>query len=420
MILQSDSKNIFTDIDSCRLCSSKKLHSIVDLTNQPPANSLRKDLGEVLPKAPLKLIHCESCAAVQLTSTVDPNYLFSHYVWVTGTSSTARDYSDFYCKEVLRRVENKSPFVVEVASNDGTFLRKFKDKGCKVLGVDPAKNIASKASESGIPTLADFFNSQIANQISQKDGPADVVMARNVIPHVKEIHSITKGLSSLVKKDGIVVIEFHYAESILKECHYDSIYHEHLFYFSLKSLSSLFQQYGLYPYDAFLSPISGGSVVLFFSQQQKEPTTFLKDLLKKEELSGLNQLSSWKKFGEESIQHASDLKKIVSTYAKDGKLIGYGASARSSTMLNFAALSNQEIECIIDRNPLKQNLYTPGTNIKIISYEEGLPRLKGKHLLLLAWNFEEEVVRDLRADGFTGDILVPLPNKVRIRKVGDK
>lgn len=417
---QKNPKMIHTDIEACRLCLSKDLHEVLDLKSQPPANSLRKDVNETLPIAPLKLVHCGSCAAVQLTSTVDPNYLFSQYVWVTGTSSTARAYSEFYSTEVLKRVSSKSPFVVEVASNDGTFLKKFKEKGCSVLGVDPAKNIAVKAAADGIPTLAEFFNSSIAQKILKETGRPNVVMARNVIPHVKEIHSIADGLSQLVDADGTVVIEFHYAESILKEFHYDSIYHEHLFYFSLKSLSSLFAQYGLHPFDAFKSPISGGSIVLFFSKTKKEYTESLKKLIEHEERSGLNSLSAWKDFGKQSILHAAELKRIVSEYSKKEPLVGYGASARSSTMMNFAGISNNELDCIIDRNPLKQGLYTPGTNIKIISFEEGLARLKNRHILLLAWNFEEEVVKDLRANGFTGDIIVPLPNKVRVRKVADK
>ncbi len=407
-------ETIFSEINECRICSSEKLSDVLDLGDQPPANSLRKNLNEELPTAPLKLVQCENCSTVQLTATVDPKYLFSQYVWVTGTSKTARDYSEYYASEVLKRTQTKNPFIVEVASNDGTFLAKFKSKGCKVLGVDPAKNIADKATEDGIPTLAEFFDENIAKKISAEYQKPNVVMARNVIPHVKEIHSIAKGMSELVDTNGLVVVEFHYADIIAKELHYDSIYHEHLFYFSLKSINHLFEKYGLYSFDAFSSPISGGSIVLFFSKQRNEHRQALKDLLIKEEKSGLNHIDTWKKFGTESQKHVAELKKIVSSYTKNNRLVAYGASARSSTLLNFAQISNKEIECVIDKNPIKQNLYTPGTDIKIVSYEEGFRQLKDRHLLLLAWNFEKEVIEDLRADGFTGDIIVPLPNDVRV------
>lgn len=412
---QQKNQRIFTEIDACRLCFSKDLYDVLDLGSQPPANSLRKDLNESVPNAPLKLVQCGDCSAVQLTATVDPAYLFSQYVWVTATSATARSYSEFYCAEVLKRTAVKSPFVVEVASNDGTFLKQFKDKGCSILGVDPAKNIATTATSAGIPTLAEFFDVNISRKILVEHQRPNIVMARNVIPHVKEIHSIVEGLSGLVNSDGIVVIEFHYAKTIAEELHYDSIYHEHLFYFSIKSLSALFAQYGLYPFDAFTSPISGGSLVLFFSSEKIEPSIAFRDLVKTEEQSELNHLDTWQQFGAESKKHADNLKKIVAEYANKSSLVAYGASARSSTLMNFAGISNQEIDSVIDRNPIKHGLYTPGTNIPIVSYEEGLKRLDGKHLLLLAWNFEEEIVQDLRKSGFKGDIIVPLPNKVHIR-----
>ncbi len=415
MKIQQNNQQLYAEIEGCRLCSSKDLRDVLDLGTQPPANSLRKDLNESVPCAPLKLVQCGHCSAVQLTATVDPSYLFSKYVWVTATSATARTYSETYCTEVLNRSGVESPFVVEVASNDGTFLKKFKEKGCGILGVDPAKNIAALASRAGILTLAEFFDVTIAKKILAEHQRPNIVMARNVIPHVKEIHSIVDGMSSLIDTDGMVVIEFHYAKIIAEELHYDSIYHEHLFYFSIKSLAALFAQYGLYPFDVFSSPISGGSLVLFFSKKQKEPSAALNSLVEVEEHSGLNELSTWQQFGAKSKQHACNLKDMVAEYANRSSLIAYGASARSSTLMNFAGISNSQIECVIDRNPIKHGLYTPGTNIPIVSYEEGLVKLGGKHLLLLAWNFEEEIVRDLRASGFKGDIIVPLPNVVHIR-----
>jgi hypothetical protein len=408
-------QSIYAEIDACRLCSSKDLHDVLDLGSQPPANSLRKDLVEPVPQAPLKLVRCAHCSTIQLTATVDPAYLFSQYVWVTATSATTNNYSQVYCAEVLKRSVVESPFVVELASNDGTFLKQFKSKGCPVLGVDPAQNIAADATNAGIPTWAEFFDITIAKKILAEKQKPNIVMARNVIPHVKEIHSIVEGLSALVDDSGMVVIEFHYAKTIAEELHYDSIYHEHLFYFSIKSLCALFMQYGLSPFDALVSPISGGSLVLFFSRNKLEPSMTLKGLVDTEDLSGLNNLNFWQRFGVESEKHAQSLRSIVADYAKKGKLVAYGASARSSTLMNFAGISAQEIDCVIDRNPIKHELYTPGTNIPIVSYDEGLKKLDRKHLLLLAWNFEEEIVRDLRASGFKGDIIVPLPNEIHIR-----
>ncbi len=415
MKIQENIRKSYVEINACRLCGSKNLHDILDLGSQPPANSLRKNLDEAVPTAPLKLVQCAQCSAVQLTVTVDPEYLFSQYVWVTATSSTARDYSEKFCNKVLSQVLSRSPFIVEIASNDGTFLRRFKEKGCEVLGIDPAKNIADAAIDSGIPTLAQFFDVNVAKKILAEHEQVDVVIARNVIPHVKEIYSIVEGLSTLVGSGGKVVVEFHYAKAIIEELHYDSIYHEHLFYFSLKSIGSLFEQYGLHAFDVFESPISGGSLVLFFSSEQKRHSEALKKLLETEERSGLNQASTWRQFGENSKKHAKELKKMVGKYAQKSPLVAYGASARSSTLMNYAGITNREIEYVIDRSAYKHGLYTPGTDIPIVSYEEGVRKLDGKNVLLLAWNFEEEVVRDLRSSGFKGDIIVPLPNEIHIR-----
>lgn len=406
--------SVWQEIVACRLCGGE-VQDVLDLRHQPPANSLRLPLEDPAPFVPLKLVRCSSCSVVQLTATVEPSYLFSKYVWVTATSATARAYSQFFCDEVLKRVNEVNPFVVEIASNDGTFLSKFKQMGCRILGVDPAVNIASAATANGIPTLPEFFDETNAQRILETYGLPEVVIARNVIPHVKEIHSIAKGLATLAGASGVVAIEFHYAKAIVEELHYDSIYHEHLFYFSLKSLTNVFCKYGLKAFDVFSSPISGGSLVLFLSATANKKSTALSQLIAEEDAACLNDLDTWQHFGHATRQHAHDLQKLVTDYTKEKALIGYGASARGSTLMNFAGISHKEVEYVIDRNPLKHGMLTPGTDIPIVSYESGRELLLGRDLLLLAWNFEDEVVSDLRSSGFTGDIIVPLPNKIHIR-----
>lgn len=407
---------IFELIETCRICNSKDIVTFMDLTDQPPANSLRSNLNEKSPTVPLQLVHCLNCTTVQLSATVEPKYLFSHYVWVTGTSKTAIEYSKFFSSNVLERCKVEKPFVVEIASNDGTFLKDFVAKNCKVLGVDPAKNIAEIATKDGIPTIVEFFNNDTAGLISKQFGHADIVFARNVIPHVKEVHSIIEGISSMLKNDGLGVIEFHYSQIILDELHYDSIYHEHLFFYSLKSMIYLLNSYGLKSFDLTRSPISGGSLVIYFSKNQKEQSATLLEALAMEEKNKTNDLQTWKNFAAACSIHAKVLKKTVEEFKAKGSVIGYGASARSSTMLNYADLRNDVIDCIIDKNPLKHNRYTPGTNIPIISFEEGKKLFdKCACILLLAWNFEKEIIEELRANGYDGSIIVPLPNTVQIK-----
>ena len=407
---------IFEEIKKCRICDSADIVNFMDLGDQPPANSLRVELSEYLPDVPLQLVHCSNCSTVQLSVTVDPKYLFSHYVWVTGTSKTAHEYSEFFSNNVLQRSEFKDPFVVEIASNDGTFLKDFVNRGCKVLGVDPAKNIAEMATNAGVPTLAEFFNLETAKLIKEKDGNADIVFARNVIPHVKEVHSIINGIAELLKEDGLGVIEFHYSQIILDELHYDSVYHEHLFFYSLQSMIYLLNEYGLKPFDLTKSPISGGSLVIYFSKKEKEKSAQLKEALIIEKRNKTNELKTWQNFAADCAKHAENLKKIVEEYKDRGSVIGYGASARSSTMLNYAGLKSDVIDCIIDKNPLKYNRYTPGTNIPIISFDEGKALFdKCSCILLLAWNFEKEITEELRANGYKGSIIVPLPNVIRLK-----
>ena len=262
---------IYETIKNCRICSSKNIKEVLDLGDQPPANSLYKD-NNVPPSVPLRLMYCQNCSTVQLGEDVDPEYLFSQYLWVTGTSNTAIEYSHEFTKKALSQLDEDifKPYVVEIASNDGTFLKRFIENSCKVLGVDPAKNIAELAINNGVPTNANFFTVELAKQLVNKDGKVDIVFARNVIPHVKEIHSVIEGMRALLKDTGIGIIEFHNAELILEELHYDYIYHEHLFYFTLKTITGLINKHNMHVYDIIQSPISGGSWVVYFSSSNFE------------------------------------------------------------------------------------------------------------------------------------------------------
>jgi hypothetical protein len=405
-------------IQSCRICQSSKLVECLDLGDQPPANSLRESRDDVLPLVPLKLLFCQDCFTVQLSETVNPEYLFEHYVWVTGTSSTAVEYSSLFCDRVLSHLpkdREDSPFIVEVASNDGTFLQRFIEAGCRVQGVDPARNIVEIAEKLGVPTLATFFNRAVAENISAAQGEAAVVIARNVIPHVKEIHSIIDGISHLVGEAGIGVIEFHYARKILDELHYDSIYHEHLFYFSMKTLGGLLERYGMKIFDVDVSPISGGSLVVYFSRHEKEKTDALLEIEEYEKRVGMNELQTWEAFAEQCKEHAESLKKIIAEAKENGSVIGYGASARSSTLLNFCGLDSNDIDYVIDKNELKQGLVTPGSDIDIVPLNAEAGALNDvAAIVMLAWNFEKEIEKELRAIGYKGPIIMPLPGAPRI------
>ncbi len=409
---------ISEQIKSCRLCSKSRIESILNLGAQPPANSLREDKKESLDLIPLVLCRCEDCGTVQLTETVAPDYLFNHYVWVTGTSKGAQQYSQVFCDRLISRSQKKLLSVIEIASNDGTFLKPFKERGHKVLGVDPAKNIAARAIAEGIPTVADFFGLKIAEKIKSEQGQADIVFARNVIPHVANAKDVVAGLAHLLQDQGIGVIEFHRADIILKELHYDSIYHEHLFYHSLHSIQLLLEGFGLKLFDITESPISGGSWVVYFSKTNRPPTPQFLQALEEESFLGIQHSAPWKKFSEQCEKHKRSLLSLVEQFTKQGKrLIGYGASARSSTLLNYCGINYRHLGMIADQNSFKQGRYTPGTDILISSPKEAFDTHPDA-VLLLAWNFKDEILNKIQSDyQWHGDVIIPLPGEPSVIKI---
>ena len=399
-------------IDACRVCESAALAPVLDLGRQPLANSLRRDAAEPQPTFPLAICRCGECGTIQLTETVSPEVLFSHYVWVTGTSEGARTYSTVFRDRLVARSRPGPLSVVEVASNDGTFLAKFAERGDRVLGVDPAKNIAAMAEAAGVPTMAEFFGLEIARRIVARDGEADVVFARNVIPHVANANDVVAGMAHCLRVDGTGAIEFHRADVILEELHYDSIYHEHLFYHSLHSLGRLLDRFGLKPFDVEVSPISGGSLVVYFARTARPRSVAFEEMLTRERDLGVGRLEPWLAFAAQSRQHAASLRRLVESRRADGKrVIGYGASARSSTLLNFCGLGAAHLDVVADRAPLKHHLFTPGSNIRIVPPAEAFA-LKPDVVLLLGWNFRDEILGQIRAEhGWHGEVIVPLPGE---------
>ena len=404
----------------CRICSQKKLHNLVNLGNHPLANRLNNKIPKKELRFPLNLCMCKNCKTIQIKETVNPKILFEKYLWQTSTSVAAKKFSKIFCKKILAYLKSKRPFVLEIASNDGTFLLPFKKKGLEVLGVDPAKNLASISLKNKISVLTEFFNKKTVKKVIKiKKKKADLVFARNVIAHVTNIHEIVEGAHEVLSDKGIFAVEFHHAKKILEGLQYDSIYHEHLFYFNLLTLKNFFLKKNFYLCHAFKSPISGGAIVALFSKSPINLSTSAKKILLEEERNKVNVLSKWKNFAKKTQLHKlSFLRGIKKFLDKKYRIIAYGASARSSTFLNYSNIDNKSIRHIIDKNPLKNNKYTPGTNLKIISFKEFKKKInKFNILLLLAWNFKNEVMEDLIRAGFKGLVLTPFPKKINFQKI---
>lgn len=402
------SHNEYQIINNCRVCGSNDLVKVLDLGRQPLANSLKKSKSEKEKYFPLSVIFCNNCSLLQLEETVDKEVLFTHYVWLTGTSDTAKQYAEiFFDRTVYNTGLTKNELVVEIASNDGTFLRPFIRNGYHAIGVDPALNISEQANKNGIKTIAKFWDVELAKSIRETEGPAKVIIARNVIPHVSDLQSVIEGISECLSFEGTGIIEFHYAGRILDELHYDSIYHEHLCYFSIASIEYLLNKFGLNPFHIDASPISGGSYVIYFSKLIKTKTKEYQKFEKEEDETGINKLPSWIKFAQRSAKHKSDSIEIIKTF--NGKnVIGFGSSARSSTYINYCGFSSSDIKMIIDNNRLKHGLFSAGSSIPIVSFEKGMvenPDL----IFVLAWNFIDEIVKECRNFGYKGPFLSPFP-----------
>ena len=403
-----NSRNDFEVVKECRVCGSLDVADVLNLGMQPLANSLKQKAYVQEKKYPLTLAFCQNCSLVQLRETIKKEILFDSYVWITGTSETAKSYAKtFFERAVNISGLKKDDLVVEVASNDGTFLKPFQKGGYDVIGIEPAKNIAEMARKAGIRTVEDYWNPTKAEKIISDFGYANVIFARNVIPHVSELHSVIQGIASCLDPKGVGIIEFHYSGIVLEELHYDSIYHEHLCYFSIKSISYLLALYDLVPFHIDTSPISGGSYVIYFSRKKRQQSENYLNLLEKEDQIGVNDIQTWEAFAKSCYEHREKSIDIAESFSSK-TVLGFGASARSSTYLNFCGFDSTHMKAIIDNNPLKHDMYSPGASIPIVSLMEGM-RMNPDLIFILAWNFRDEIVKGCRINGYKGEFLVAFP-----------
>ena len=400
----------YTNVSKCRVCGSGALEPVLELGRHPLANSLKTSRDQQEKKYPLTLIFCCNCSLAQLKETVDKEILFKKYIWVTGTSSTAKNFAQTFYKNILAvRELEANDLIVEIASNDGTFLKPFISAGCQGLGVDPAENIAEIANAQGIPTRNAFWCREEAQKIVSEYGNGKVISARNVIAHVSDLEDVISGIHLCLANDGIGAIEYHYAGEILDKLQYDSIYHEHLCYFSIRTIEFLLKRFDLHPFHIELSPISGGAQIIYFSKEKRKPSITYTQLIEKEDALKTNSFSTWNNFANRCIQHKKKSRGLLNSFGNK-TIVGFGASARSSTYLNFCDFTDNDIKAIIDNNPLKHGLFSAGPSSPIVSEKEGLD-LSPDAIFILAWNFMDEIIQDCKSKGYQGKFLASFPNE---------
>lgn len=401
---------MFKNHTVCRCCGNEKLTPYLDLGLMPLSNNLLSDPEEIAPRYPLKVQLCERCGLSQLTIVVDPEQLFGHYVY---RSSISQGYKD-HCREMAITLKQKynfgfETFHIDIAGNDGALLAEFK----KVLGykshclnIDPAENLAKLCEEKGIRVFTTFWDLDAANHLKATYWPdADLITATNVFAHVDNVHEFLEAAKIVLHPKGVIVLEFPYLIDFIEKNEFDTVYFEHLSYFSILPLSYLCKRAGLVLQDVTHHDIHGGSVRCFIGLDGK-PSDSVNDYIKKEIEGGYTTVSVYKEWAKNIADVVGNF--ITSLVLLKGKKVyGFAASAKGNTLLNVSQITAKEIPFIVDQTPEKIGKYSPGTGIPIISMEEMI-KYQPDFLVLLSWNFANEIIDKCRKAGYTGKFIHPL------------
>ena len=399
---------------TCRSCGDTNGELVLDLGNQPLANNLLnpEDLGKDEPHFPLRIFVCPKCWMIQITNTVPPVDLFSDYLYFSSFSDTMLQHAREAVHEHINDFGlNGQSHVVEIASNDGYLLKNFVAVDVPCLGIEPAQNIATVAQDAGVETICNFFTKSLAEKQANSGRKADLILGNNVFAHVPDTNDFVAGLAALLKEDGRVAIEFPYAVELFKGVEFDTIYHEHVFYFSLLALQPLFARHGLEIFRVKRLPIHGGSLRIYAGHEGHHPIDdSVRNLLAEEKEHGLNRLDYYATFEDRVKKIRKDLQDALGRLRQDGHSVAaYGASAKGSTLLNFYGLGADDLDFVADRSPHKQGKLTPGTHIPIVSPEE-LNAKQPDYTLLLTWNFTTEILQQQQAyRDAGGKFIIPLP-----------
>jgi len=374
----------------CRSCGNHKLKRVVSLGYQPLANNLLNKKDEKCELYPLEVNYCEKCHNCQLSVAVDPKKMFSNYLYTSSTSKSFRDHFVNAAKKYIKdlKLNKKKSYIIDVGSNDGVALKPFKDLGFKrILGIEPAKNLAKLANKNKIKTFNGFLEKTNLKKFKKN---ADLILASNVFAHSDKLKEMAECMFMILNKNGTIIIEVQYLLNTLKDLTFDNIYHEHYNYWSLTSLINFFRQFDAKIYRAEKINTHGGSIRIYLKKGKKvKVEKSVKDLIKEEEKFGIKKYQTYKEFSKKVYKIRDNIRKNISKLNKSNtKIIGYGSPAKATTALNFFGISN-EIECIVEDNKLKHGKYLPGMKIPIVSKDK--IKKKPDYALVLAWNFFEEI-----------------------------
>ncbi|MEM8608836.1 MAG: class I SAM-dependent methyltransferase [Myxococcota bacterium] len=401
----------------CLFCGVELEHVVVDLGMSPLCESfLPKDkLNEMEPFYPLVVYVCPACWLVQLEQYVSPSEIFSEYAYFSSYSDSWVAHGLEYTEMIVDRLGlSTNSHVVEVASNDGYLLQHFVKKGIPVLGIEPAANVAKAAEEKNVPTLVEFFGRELATRLSNEGKGADLIAGNNVLAQVPDINDFVGGLKILLNPGGAITIEFPHLLRLMAENQYDTIYHEHFFYFSFTAATTIFEAHGIRLFDVDEIPTHGGSLRIYGCHEDdatKPTTDRAKELLAREEAEGFKNLARYGAFKEQVDKTKRELLEFLIQARREGKTVaGYGAPGKGNTLLNYCGIRTDFLEYTVDRNPYKHGRFTPGTHIPIFPPDK-VRETKPDYLFILPWNLKDEIIKQnafIREWG--GKFVVPIPN----------
>ncbi len=380
----------------CRVCGATRFLPVVSLGETPLANSFRlpseRDRPE--PRYPLDVIRCLECGLVQLRVVVSPEVLFRDYLYVSSASVPMRSHFAEYARDLTERFLERGDVVVEVGSNDGILLRPLAAAGMRVIGIEPARNVAARANAAGTETWNEFFDPRVAARVVEERGRAAAVIANNVLAHIDDLHGMAAGLDRVLAPDGIAAIEFPYLLDLLENVEYDTIYHEHLSYFAIGPLSRLFGDAGFEIFDARRVAIHGGSLRVFVGRRGARPIADgLRKLVEQEAREGVCDDRVYATFAERVARSRDSLRETLERVLAEGtRAAALGATAKSTTLLSYCGLGTREISYIADATPEKQGRVAPGSAIPIVP-EETVMAQRPRYTLLLAWNYADSIVK---------------------------